>query len=198
MAVRKIILASSNHGKCREIQRAFSDAAMPVEMVIQSQLGIEDVEETEDSFAGNALLKARHASRQSGLPALADDSGLAVDALGGAPGIYSARYAGPDSTSDEKMDKLLSALDELPNSPRTARFCCALAYVQSGDDPNPVIIEATWEGEILHEKRGNQGFGYDPIFYDPKQACSAAELDPDIKNRISHRGQALRIFLEAL
>jgi len=157
----------------------------------QSEFGIADAEETGHTFIENALIKARHAAAATGLPALADDSGLCVDALGGAPGLYSARYAGPGGDAARNIAKLLDALRDVPDAARTARFHCAVALLRSADDPRPIVAEGSWEGRILREPRGAMGFGYDPVFLDPENALTAAELDPAIKNAISHRGRAL-------
>jgi len=160
-------------------------------MIAQSELGISDADETGATFVENALIKARHASRASGLPALGDDSGICVDALGGAPGLISARYAGPHGDSAANIAKLLGALEGIEDAQRSAHFHCTIVLLQSADDPAPLIAEGRWHGRILHAPRGTQGFGYDPIFFDPALGKAAAELDPDVKNRISHRGQAL-------
>ncbi len=173
-------------------------AGLSIEVVSQRELGIEDAEETGLSFVENAILKARHASLASGLPAIADDSGLEVDALDGAPGIYSARYAGPDATDEHNNHKLLKALSGLLPEQRTARFQCLLVYLRHAKDSTPLICQGTWEGRILEAPRGNNGFGYDPLFWVTEQACSSAELPPEKKNQLSHRGQALRRLLEQL
>jgi len=195
---QRVILASGNKGKCEEIQQALSAAGVPLHLIPQFAYQVPEADETEDTFLGNALLKARHACRHTGLPALADDSGLVVDALGGAPGIYSARYAGRGSSNDQKMDKLLAELQGVPDEKRTAHFYCALVYMQSPEDLSPLAFETTWEGRILHQKQGAGGFGYDPIFYVPAHNCSAAQLPINIKNRISHRGQALAQLIAKL
>lgn len=186
----KIVLASGNAGKVREFNALLADIGM--NFVRQSDLGVTDAEETGLSFVENALLKARHAAQQTGLPAMADDSGLVVDALNGAPGLYSARYAGIPSNDAANNAKLLQALQDVPESARTARFFCCIVYLRHALDPIPVIAQATWEGRILTAAQGTNGFGYDPLFFVPTHGCSSAELDPDEKNRISHRGQALR------
>ena len=157
----------------------------------QSEFGIADAEETGLTFVENALIKARHAAAATGLPALADDSGLCVDALGGAPGLYSARYGGVHGDSARNIERLLGELRDVPDAARTARFHCVLALLRSADDPRPLVAEGSWEGLVLREPRGTRGFGYDPVFLDPENAMSAAELDPAIKNAISHRGRAL-------
>ncbi|MTW20292.1 XTP/dITP diphosphatase [Allochromatium palmeri] len=185
-----IVLASNNAGKVREIERVLAEARIHIRP--QSEYGVPEVEETGLTFVENAILKARHAAHHSGLPAIADDSGLEVDALRGAPGIYSARYAGPGATDAANLRKLLVDLTDVPETERTARFQCVLVYLRHAEDPTPLICQGTWEGRILFEPRGSNGFGYDPIFLVPSQGCSSAELDPDTKNQLSHRGQALR------
>jgi XTP/dITP diphosphohydrolase len=164
----------------------------------QSSFGVPEAEETGLTFVENAILKARNAARHTGLPALADDSGIEVDALNGAPGIYSARYAGPGATDEENLLKLLAALEGLPEDRRGARFQCVIAYLRHAEDPTPLICQGTWEGRILAAPRGANGFGYDPVFFVPEEGVSSAELAPEIKNRLSHRGQALRRLLEGL
>ena len=183
------VLASGNRGKLREIQAALADTG--IELVSQGELGVESPEETGLTFIENALLKARHASAVTGLPAIADDSGLAVDALGGAPGIHSARYAGVDADSRSNVRKLLDALEDTPDDQRGAAFHCCIVVLQRADDPTPFVSQASWRGQITHERRGDDGFGYDPVFFDPALGMTAAELDPATKNRVSHRGQAL-------
>jgi XTP/dITP diphosphohydrolase len=185
----EIVLASGNAGKLAELRELLAAAGHVLRA--QSEFGIADAEETGLTFIENALLKARHASSATGLPALADDSGLCVDALGGAPGLYSARYAGGHGDSARNIERLLGELRDVPDAARTARFHCALALLRSADDPRPMVAEGSWEGRILREPRGAQGFGYDPVFLDPENGVSAAELDPAIKNAISHRGRAL-------
>ena len=185
----KIVLASGNAGKLAELRHLFAGSGHVLHA--QSEFGIADAEETGLTFVENALLKARHASAATGLPALADDSGLCVDALGGAPGLYSARYGGVHGDDARNIARLLGALRGVSDAARTARFHCVLALLRSADDPRPLIAEGSWEGRILHEPRGAGGFGYDPVFLDPDHGLSAAELDPAIKNAISHRGRAL-------
>lgn len=185
----KLVLASSNAGKLAEFGSLL--APLGVEVIAQSALGVGDAEETGLSFVENAILKARHAARATGLAALADDSGLCVDALGGAPGLYSARYAGNHGDHAANIDKLLAELAARPDAPRTARFVCVLAFLRHADDPEPLIAEGRWEGEILPARRGNGGFGYDPVFFSPAHSASAAEISKEEKNRASHRGQAL-------
>lgn len=194
--IGRIVLATGNRGKLRELQALF--AGRSIEIVPQSALGVREAEETGASFVENALLKARNASRQTDLPALADDSGLEVDALQGAPGIHSARYAGQHGNDAANVDKLLRALKDVPFGKRTARFRCAMVFVRSAADPAPLISEASWEGRILEARRGANGFGYDPVFLVPDRNCSAAELSAEDKNRLSHRGQALRQLAQQL
>ena len=184
----KLVLASSNAGKLAELRDLLGDAC---QLRAQSEFGIDDADETGLSFVENAILKARHAARATGLPALGDDSGLCVDALGGAPGLYSARYAGTHGDAEANIDKLLAELAGIEAPRRAARFVCVLALVRSPSDPQPVIAEGVWEGRILDARRGKHGFGYDPVFFSPAHGCSAAELDAAMKNRDSHRGLAL-------
>lgn len=186
---RDIVLASGNAGKIREIQALL--AGRDIRIVPQSAFGIPDAEETGLTFIENAILKARHAARLSGLPAIADDSGLEVDALDGAPGVYSARYAGAGADDAANNAKLLEALQGVPPERRTARFRCVMAFLRHPADPSPLIADGVWEGRILTAPRGENGFGYDPLFFVPEQECSSAELPPEMKNRLSHRGQAL-------
>ena len=185
----KVVLASGNKGKLTEFRQLFLNSN--IELVTQDSLGIESPEETGLSFIENALLKARYASKVSGLPALADDSGLSVDALRGAPGIYSARYAGAEATDQDNVNKLLSELSSVDAASRQARFHCVLAFVRYAEDPVPVIAQGYWEGSILFEPSGKEGFGYDPIFYVESQQCSAAQMEKATKNAISHRGMAM-------
>ncbi|MBT3056489.1 MAG: XTP/dITP diphosphatase [Candidatus Thiodiazotropha sp. (ex Codakia orbicularis)] len=192
----KIVLASNNAGKVREINQLL--ASEQITVVTQKEFNIPDAIEDGLSFVENAIKKARHAASLSGLPAIADDSGIEVDALNGAPGIYSARFAGPDSTDEANLQKLLDHLKEIPEAQRSARFQCLLVYMRHAEDPTPIICQGTWEGRILHQPRGENGFGYDPIFYVPSHDCSSAELEPKVKNSLSHRGQALKKLLHAL
>src|SRR4029079_18643834 len=187
--ISRLVVASSNRGKLVEIREVLG--GLPVELVAQGELGITDADETASTFVENALLKARHAAAQSGLPALGDDSGLCVDALGGKPGLYSARYAGRQGDAAANIAKLLDALRDVDDAQRTAHFYCVLVLLRHAGDPAPLIAEARWHGSILHAARGQRGFGYDPVFFDPALAAGAAELDTAIKNRVSHRGQAL-------
>lgn len=194
--MRKIVLATGNPGKVREFNAVLT--GLEVEIVPQSAFAVPEVEETGLSFVENALLKARNAAQHTGLPALADDSGLVVDALEGAPGIYSARYAGPEADDRANIAKLLAELGETPAEWRGARFHCALALLRHAADPMPLICQASWEGLITFEPYGDGGFGYDPVFLVPSEAQTAAELDPAVKNRLSHRGQALAQLAQAL
>ena len=192
----KLVLASSNAGKLVEIREVFDDPAL--ELLAQGQLGVVDADETGATFVENAILKARHASRHTGLPALGDDSGLCVDALKGGPGLYSARYAGPHGDSAANIAKLLGVLEAVPDAQRSAHFFCVIVLLRHAEDPAPLIAEGRWRGRILRAPRGSGGFGYDPIFFDPQRNAGAAELDSAEKNRISHRGQALARLREQL
>lgn len=194
--MQKIVLATGNPGKVRELASLLADFGLDV--VAQTELGVESVEETGLTFIENALLKARHAAQTTGLPAIADDSGLAVDALGGAPGIYSARFAGADASDQENLDKLLVALKDIPDDQRSAQFHCVLVYMRHGDDPTPLVFHGRWPGMIAHQPVGTAGFGYDPIFYVPELGKTAAELTREEKHAVSHRGQALKLMLDAL
>jgi XTP/dITP diphosphohydrolase len=185
-----IVLASNNGGKVRELTELLAGAR--IRIVPQGDFGVPEVDETGLSFVENAILKARNAAQHSGLPAIADDSGLEVDALHGAPGIYSARYAGAGASDADNVVKLLHALESVPEAERTARFQCVMVYMRHAADPTPLICQGTWEGRILFAPQGENGFGYDPIFYVPAQGHSAAELESAVKNGLSHRGQALR------
>ncbi|MDH3757753.1 MAG: RdgB/HAM1 family non-canonical purine NTP pyrophosphatase [Gammaproteobacteria bacterium] len=191
----KVVLATGNPGKVREIQRILGD--LGVEVVPQSELGVGDADETGASFVANALIKARHASLITGLPAIADDSGLVVDALGGRPGVYSARYSGADATDESNIDKLLRELEGVPGEQRTAAFHCCAVFV-SADDATSLVAEGRWTGTILEQRRGTEGFGYDPVFFDPECGRTAAELGPELKNARSHRGKALTALAEML
>ena len=186
---RRLVLASGNAGKLAELRELLADAGYTLQP--QSDFGVADVDETGLTFVENALLKARHAARATGLPALGDDSGLCVDALGGAPGLYSARFGGGHGDAGRNIARLLRELDGVPDAQRGARFHCVLVLLRHADDPQPLIAEGSWPGRILAAPRGAGGFGYDPVFLDPDHGCSAAELDPALKNRISHRGRAL-------
>ncbi len=192
----KIVLASNNPGKVREIGAMLEDSG--IDILPQSDFAVEAVEETGLTFVENALLKARHAAEQSGLPAIADDSGLVVDALNGAPGIHSARYAGEEASDADNVQKLLAALSDVPEAQRTARFVCLMVYLRHAADPLPLICQGIWEGRITTAPAGQGGFGYDPVFFVPEKGCTSAELAAEEKNRLSHRGQALRCLVEAL
>lgn len=192
----KIVLASNNQGKVREFNQILSGLGLTV--VPQAHYDVPDIPETGQSFVENAIIKARNAAEVTGLPAIADDSGLEVDALHGAPGIYSARFAGDHASDEQNLQHLLNELKDVPDEQRTARFQCLLVYMRHAKDPTPIICKGTWEGHILKEPKGANGFGYDPVFYVDSESCSAAELDAEQKNRLSHRGQALKLLVEAL
>lgn len=192
----RVVLASSNRGKLGEFSALLAGTGLSV--VSQGELGVPDAEETGLSFVENAILKARHAARHTGLVAIADDSGIEVDALNGAPGIYSARYAGAGAGDGANVAKLLRELAAVPAERRSARFRCLIVHLRHALDPTPLICQGTWEGRILFEPRGTNGFGYDPVFFVPTHDCSSAELPPEIKNRLSHRGQAMACLLAAL
>ena len=196
--MKKLVIATGNPGKLKELQELLN--GLQIEVISQKSLGISDAEETGLTFVENALIKARHAAAISGLPALADDSGLCVDVLGGAPGIYSARYAGPGADDAANNAQLLQTLLPFRRSgiPLTARFVCVLVLVRHADDPLPLICQGLWEGEILTAPQGGQGFGYDPLFLVRERHCSSAELDRSLKNRISHRAQAMNQLLHQL
>ena len=189
-----VLLASGNAGKLRELAGIL--APLGLQLQSQAEFDVPEVDETGLSFVENAILKARAAARHSGHPAIADDSGLEVDYLLGAPGIHSARYSGAGDSANNS--KLLAALDGVPDEQRSARFQCALVYMRHGADPMPLVCQASWEGRILQAPSGEQGFGYDPLFYVPQYQCSSAELPPGVKNRISHRARASALLLEAL
>ncbi|MBD9643450.1 MULTISPECIES: XTP/dITP diphosphatase [Pantoea] len=194
--MQKVVLATGNPGKVRELADLL--AAFGLDIVAQTELGVDSAEETGLTFIENAILKARHAAEITGLPAIADDSGLAVDALGGAPGIYSARYAGVDASDQQNLDKLLVALENVPDGKRQAQFHCVLVYLRHAADPTPLVFHGSWAGEITRAAAGAGGFGYDPIFYVPELGKTAAELSKDEKRAVSHRGKALTLLLEAM
>jgi XTP/dITP diphosphohydrolase len=194
--MKKVVLASGNKGKVREINQIL--AGLDLEVVPQTDFGVPEAEETGLTFVENAILKARNAARHTGLPAIADDSGLEVDALNRAPGIYSARYAGVGAGDLANVEKLLAALAHVPAEGRGARFQCLMVFMAHAEDPTPLICQGTWEGRIGYACRGDNGFGYDPVFEVPSHDCTAAELASEEKNRLSHRGQALRKLLAAL
>ena len=189
-----VVLASGNAGKLRELDKVL--APLDVSLQPQAQFNVPDAEETGLSFVENAIIKARAAAQHTGLPAIADDSGIEVDHLNGAPGIYSARYSGAGDEANNVL--LLQELGEIPEEQRSARFQCVLVYMRHAMDPVPLICQGSWEGFILSEPRGENGFGYDPLFYLPDYQCSSAQLDPSIKNRISHRAKASRLLFDAL
>lgn len=194
--MNKIVLATNNPGKTRELNALLAD--LPIEVLPQSAFDVPEIEETGLSFVENAILKARNAARHTGLPAIADDSGLVVHALAGAPGIRSARYAGAKATDQDNLEKLLADLRHVPEPQRQAHFHCLLVYLRHPEDPAPVIAEGVWEGVITHAPKGEHGFGYDPVFFVPSQGRTAAELPLELKNRLSHRAQALNRGLSAL
>jgi XTP/dITP diphosphohydrolase len=193
---RRIVLASNNAGKVREFNELLLSSDF--EVLPQSEFAVQEVEETGLTFVENAIIKARSAAAHTGLPAIADDSGLEVDALSGAPGIYSARYAGVGASDQDNLEQLLHDLEGVPNAQRTARFRCVMVYMRHAKDPTPQIFQGTWEGRILHAPQGENGFGYDPVFYVVERGCSSAELTSETKNSLSHRGQALRKLVAAL
>lgn len=191
--MKKLVIASNNAGKLREFQRML--VPLGIEVLTQSQLGIAEAEEPHCTFVENALAKARHVSRMSGLPALADDSGICVEALGGAPGVNSARYAGDDPKSDARNnEKLLREMQGVTD--RRAHYYCVLVLMRSACDPQPLIAEGEWQGEIFHEERGEGGFGYDPLFWLPQSGKTAAELTHDDKAKVSHRAKALQVLMQ--
>lgn len=194
--ISKIVLASGNKGKLREFSQVLGD--LNVEVIPQSEYQVSDADETGLSFVENAILKARHAAKATGLPALADDSGLEVDALQGAPGIYSARFSGADATDEKNNHLLLEKLQRIPAERRTARFRCVLAFMRHENDPTPLICQGSWEGVILEQLSGDNGFGYDPLFFIPELDKTSAQLPSEEKNKISHRGQAVALLKESI
>lgn len=196
MSDNKIVLATGNQGKVREMADLLSDFGFNV--VAQSEFNVSDVEETGTTFIENAIIKARHTAKETGLAAIADDSGLEVDALKGAPGIYSARYAGVGATDQQNLEKLLEAMKEIPEEQRTARFHCVLVLMRHENDPTPIVCHGKWEGRILTEAHGENGFGYDPVFFVPEDNCASAELEPARKKQLSHRGKALKQLFATL
>ncbi|MBW3198095.1 RdgB/HAM1 family non-canonical purine NTP pyrophosphatase [Marinobacter nauticus] len=193
---RKLVIASNNKGKIAELTDLL--APLGLQPVAQGELGVSEAEEPAVTFVENAIIKARHAARVTGLPALADDSGLAVDALDGRPGVRSARFAGEEATDNDNVEALLAALKDTPEAERSAQFHCVLVYLRHADDPTPIICHGRWPGRILAEPHGQGGFGYDPVFLVPEHGCSAAELTREQKGRISHRGRALVSLLDQL
>ena len=191
-----VVLATGNQGKVKELSVLLAQHA--IEVVPQSNFNVPEVPETGTTFVENAIIKARHAAKITGLPAIADDSGLEVDALNGAPGVYSARYAGENATDTDNTDKLLNALSNVPAGERTARFHCVLVYMKHAEDPTPIICHGVWQGSIITEKLGEQGFGYDPVFWQEDHQMTSAQLPRDLKNALSHRGQALALLVKEL
>lgn len=192
----KVVLATGNQGKVKEMANLLAEFGFEVHA--QSEFNVSDVAETGTTFIENAIIKARHAAQETGLAAIADDSGLEVDALKGAPGIYSARYAGENANDSDNIDKLLDALKDVPEAQRTARFHCVLVLMQHAEDPTPLVCHGQWEGRILNERHGENGFGYDPVFWIEELGCSSAQLAPEQKKQHSHRGQALQKLFKAL
>jgi len=192
--MNKIVLASGNKGKLREFAQLF--APMNIEVIPQSEFNVPEAEETGLTFVENAIIKARNACEHTGLPAIADDSGIEVDYLLGAPGIYSARYAGINASDEDNLNALLSALTGVPDTERVARYQCLLVMMRHSKDPTPMICQADWQGHVLTEEAGDGGFGYDPIFWVSETNCSAAELTSEQKHAISHRGKAIRQFIK--
>ncbi|GAA5217277.1 XTP/dITP diphosphatase [Corallincola platygyrae] len=193
--MKKIVLATGNQGKVRELNQMLADTG--IDVVAQSEFDVPEVPETGTTFVENAIIKARHAAKITGLPAIADDSGLEVDALNGAPGIYSSRFAGEPSDDRKNLEKVLTLLEGKTAEQRSARFQCVLVYMRHADDPTPLICQGSWEGEIALAPSGENGFGYDPVFWVPSELKMAAELSKDQKNQLSHRGQALKKLLAA-
>ncbi|MBU3004149.1 XTP/dITP diphosphatase [Paraglaciecola arctica] len=194
--IKKVVLATGNQGKVKELARMLTDLA--IEVVPQSEFAVSDVAETGTTFIENAIIKARHAAEQTGLPAIADDSGLAVDVLGGAPGVYSARYSGEHASDQNNIIKLLEVMSTVPKEKRQAKFLCVLVFMRHADDPTPIICQGEWQGEITFEQHGENGFGYDPVFWVAHQNCSSAQLSAEQKNALSHRGKALQLLLAQL
>lgn len=194
--MKKIVLATGNAGKVREFAQLLAE--FDAEIIPQTQLNVSNVPETGLTFVENALIKARHAAEITGLPAIADDSGIEVDALNGAPGIYSARFAGENATDLDNNQLLLKQLQAVPEAERTARYHCVIVYLRHALDPTPLICHGIWEGRVLTAPQGENGFGYDPLFLIPEQQCTAAQMPSDLKNKLSHRGQAMRELQAAL
>ncbi|MER2498893.1 XTP/dITP diphosphatase [Vibrio neptunius] len=196
MNAQKIVLATGNQGKVREMADLLADFGFDV--VAQSEFNVSEVAETGTTFIENAIIKARHAAKETGLAAIADDSGLEVDFLKGAPGIYSARYAGEGASDQQNLEKLLDAMQGVPQEQRTARFHCVLVLMRHELDPTPIVCHGKWEGRILTEAQGDNGFGYDPVFFVPEDNCASAELEPIRKKQLSHRGKALKQLFATL
>ena len=194
--MKKLVLASSNPGKLREFSALLHD--WHYKIIPQAELNVADVPETGTTFVENAIIKARHAAQQTGYAALSDDSGIVVDALNGEPGVYSARFSGSNANDDANNALLVEKLRAVPEAQRSARYQAVIVYMPNAADPSPIICEGSWEGVIVLDPRGSGGFGYDPYFYLPEYGCTSAELSAEEKNRISHRGQALRLLLERL
>ncbi len=193
---QRVVLATGNQGKVKEMSGLL--AQFGFEVVPQSDFNVPEAEETGLTFVENAIIKARNAAAHTGLPAIADDSGLEVDYLKGAPGIYSSRFASTNANDQDNVSKLLAEMKDVADAERTARFVCLLVFMEHENDPTPVISQGIWEGTILHETRGENGFGYDPVFYVPTHNCASAELAPEVKKQISHRGQALHKFADMM
>ena len=192
----KIVFASGNAGKVREIAQLLD--GLDINVLPQSEFDVPEIEETGLTFLENSILKARNAAQHTGLPSIADDSGIAVDVLQGHPGIYSARFAGLGASDEDNLLKLIDMIKPFPEEQRSARFICSMVYLRHKDDPVPVIAQGVWEGQLVTEPKGENGFGYDPVFYVESQQCTSAELPPEIKNKLSHRGQALMQLLDKL
>ncbi|GAM77564.1 nucleoside 5-triphosphatase rdgB [Vibrio ishigakensis] len=195
-ASQKLVLATGNQGKAREMASLLSDFGFDVRA--QNEFNVSEVAETGTTFIENAIIKARHAAKETGLPAIADDSGLEVDFLQGAPGIYSARFAGEDASDQQNLDKLLVEMQGVVTEERSARFHCVLVYMRHAEDPTPIVCHGKWEGRILEEAHGENGFGYDPVFFVPEDGCASAELAPQRKKELSHRGKALTQLFQEL
>ncbi len=193
---QKLVLATGNQGKVREMASLLSDFGFDVRA--QSEFNVSEVAETGTTFIENAIIKARHAAKETGLPAIADDSGLEVDFLQGAPGIYSARFAGEGASDQQNLDKLLEEMQDVATEERSARFHCVLVYMRHAEDPTPIVCHGKWEGRILEEAHGENGFGYDPVFFVPEDGCASAELAPERKKELSHRGKALTQLFQEL
>ncbi len=194
--MKKLVIASANQGKLRELAALLEP--LDYEVHTQAEFNVPEVPETGTTFVENAIIKARHAAEITGLPAVADDSGIEVDALDGAPGVYSARFSAPDATDEKNNALLVEKLRDVPEDQRTARYRAVIVYMKHAKDPSPIICEGSWEGRIVLEPRGSGGFGYDPYFFVPTHGCTSAELPAEEKNRLSHRGQALRQLVEKL